>query len=138
MVLKHAYSSYKKRINVPDWAYFPVWPPDGVSAQTRKIFNHMLNEVFFPLDPNVFRTILWRGVRFSEDHVSALLEAKNKPRKYNIPGLFSTDWGRYFHFRLQESGEKITFGNRMKISIGKWGWKLWNTARKTARMARAK
>jgi len=137
IVLKPAHVLYKGAINVPDWAYFPMWPPDGISAATRKIFEYMFDNVFFALDPEVFRSTLWRGVYYDEDHVSGLVEVKDsRPRKYNLPGLVCTDWERYFHFRLQISGKKITFVAKIIIKIGKLGWKLWNLIRKVVRMVR--
>lgn len=138
MVLKHAYVHYRKAIAVPDSAYFPIFPPDGVSVATRRIFEYMFENVFFSLSPEIFRSTLWRGTYFDADHVSSLVEVKSSPRKYNIPGFISTDWDRYFYFRQQMSGQKITFRNKMMMHLGRWGWRLWNLARQAGRVGKFK
>ncbi|MBX4199185.1 WavE lipopolysaccharide synthesis family protein [Candidatus Parcubacteria bacterium] len=129
MVLKHAYSEYREVIGVPDYAYFPFYPPVGVSADTRKIFDYMFTHVFFSIDPDVFWSTLWRGAHYEKDHVSSLLEHKQGGRKYNIPALISTDWERYFHFRQETKGEVVTLLDKIVIKTGKWGWEAWNLFR---------
>lgn len=135
MVLKHAYVMYKDVIDVPDYAYFPFSPPSGVSASTRKIFDYMFENVFFSLDPDVFWSTLWRGAHYEKAHVAGLVDAKKRRWKYNIPLLISTDWDRYFHFRMQMSGQPISVGDKFVIKIGKWGWDLWNFTRSMVRKA---
>ncbi len=136
MVLKHAFVDYRKEINVKDSAYFPIYPPTGANAETRKIFDYMLNNVYFSLDPEIFKKTLWRGTYFPEDHVRSLTKGHSSSRKYNIPALISTDWKRYFHFLLQTSGRKITFLDQIKIIIGGLGWKTWNLIRAIVRAIR--
>ncbi|MDZ4205938.1 MAG: WavE lipopolysaccharide synthesis family protein, partial [Patescibacteria group bacterium] len=136
MVLKHAYAHYREIIDVPDWAYFPKFPPDGASAETRKIFDYMFRNVFFAFNPEIFRSTLWRGEHFPPEHVDSLVEVKQKYRKYNIPGFISTDWRRYHHFLLQTSGRKIILPDKAKAMLGKLGWSLWNLVRKLWRMIR--
>ncbi len=136
MVLKHAYVNYRDKIGVPDWAYFPTYPPVGVSAASRKVFDYMFENVYFSLDPLIFKNTLWRGTYFPDDHISSLTKGKISSRKYNIPGLISTDWKRYFHFRLQIFGQKISIGDKIVIIIGRLGWRLWNLARRLINMVR--
>lgn len=138
MVLKHAYVEYREAIKVPDWAYFPFYPPTGVNAATRKIFDYMFEHVYFSLKPGIFRQTLWRGTYFPEDHIASLTKGNPGGRIYNIPGLISTDWKRYFHFHLEMSGRKILLRDKMIIKIGEWGWQLWNLTRKIGRMVKIK
>lgn len=133
MILKHAYAEYREIIAVPDWAYFPVYPPDGVSLATRKIFDYMFENVYFSLAHEIFKETLWRGTYFPDDHVSSLTKRKLSSRKYNVPAFISTDWERYFYFRREFSGTEISWRNRMQIQIGKLGWKLWKLIRKMVR-----
>lgn len=135
VILKHTHVQYKRVINVPDWAYFPMSPLLGINSSTRQIFDYMLENIYFPLDPDIFRGTHWRGSRFPGEHVEGLLEVKNPSlRKFYIPGLISTDWERYLHFRRQVTRKKITFMDKIVIKIGKLGWRLWNLVRKVARM----
>ncbi|MDO8424114.1 MAG: WavE lipopolysaccharide synthesis family protein [bacterium] len=136
MVLKHAYAGYRDKIGVPDWAYFPIYPPVGVSAATRKIFDYMFKNVYFSLSPDVFKQTLWRGTYFPDDHISSLTKGKSSSRRINIPALIATDWERYFHFRKQVSGREISWRDRIIIQIGKAGWWLWNLMRKVVNMVR--
>ncbi|HEY4490287.1 MAG TPA: hypothetical protein VJC12_03505 [Candidatus Paceibacterota bacterium] len=130
MVLKHAYVEYKDVIKVPEWAYFPFSPPNGVNSETRKIFDYMFNNVYVPIDPDVFRSTLWRGEYYEEDHVSRLIKGQNqKPRNLNIPAFISIDWRRYFAFRRQQYGEKARALNKVTEVIGLVGWKFWNLIR---------
>jgi len=133
MLLKHAYGKYKKEIGVPDWAYFPTFPPGGICVSTRKIFDYMFKNVYLNLDPEIFRRTLWRNTYFPEEHISSLVNLKSKGRKYNLPALICIDWGRYFNFLLETSGRKITFRDKFKMKIGESGWLLWNFIRKTGR-----
>jgi hypothetical protein len=136
MILKHAYLEYRSQIGVPDWAYFPFYPPSGISVNTRKIFDYMFEHVYFSLSPEVFRETLWRGTPFPEDHISSLTKGKVSDRKYNIPAFISTDWGRYFHFRQEVRGESIGWSDKLAIMIGKYGWKAWNLLREVVRKVR--
>lgn len=134
IVLKPAHVLYKEQIGVPDWAYFPNFPPDGVSSETRKIFDYMFQNVFFSLSPEVWRETLWRGTYFTEEHFSNLLSSREKrERRYDLPALITTDWKRYFHFRMEKSGAKIGPEEKLAALIGETGWKLWNLARKMVR-----
>src|SRR3989344_101059 len=51
IILKPAHFLYKDKISVPDWAYFPNFPPDGVNKKTRKVFDYMFDNIYFSLDP---------------------------------------------------------------------------------------
>jgi hypothetical protein len=134
MILKHAHAEYKGKIGVPEWAYFPNFPPDGVSDETRKIFNYMFENIYFSLDPEVWKSTLWRGTYFAPDHFTSLLGPENqKQRKYDLPALITTDWARYFHFRQEISGERISWLDKVIIKIGQLGWDLWNLARRMVR-----
>lgn len=134
MVLKHAYKEYRDDIFVPDWAYFPVSPANGVNAKTRKIFDYMFKNVYFSLDPELFKKTLWRGTHFDAHHVAYLIDEKTKVRKgYNIPAWLSIDWDRYFNFRLQMSGRGISLIDKIIVKIGKLGWNLWNNIRSLGR-----
>ena len=135
MMLKHAYKEYKDKINVSDSDYFPMNPPDGVSLGTRKIFDYMFRNVYVSLDPDVFRGTLWRGEYYEEDHVSRLVEVRGSVRKYNLPRLFTTDWDRYFNFRLQTYNTPISFIDKFIVKVGRLGWDIWNLIRKLGRKA---
>ena len=135
MILKHAYVEYRQEIKVPDWAYFPYFPPDGVSAATRKVFNYMFDNVFFSLAPEVWKETMWRGTYFSEDHFLNLLGSKDKKqRRYNLPALIATDWHRYYTFRKEVSGSSISIPEKLRIALGKSGWQLWNRLRSLVRI----
>jgi len=136
MVLKHAYYSYRKDIGVSDPAYFPIAPPQGVSGATRKIFDYMFDNVYFDLDPELFRKTLWRGAYYETDHVDRLVNKAGPTRKFNIPLFISTDWDRYFHFRLQTSGTPISPGDNIQSKLGNFGWQIWNLIRKVVNMVR--
>ncbi|MEK7227487.1 MAG: WavE lipopolysaccharide synthesis family protein [Patescibacteria group bacterium] len=136
MVLKHAYVEYRNKIGVPDWAYFPVYPPTGVNAATRKIFDYMFENVYFSLPPSIFKETLWRGTYFPEDHVSSLTKGNVSSRKYNVPAFISTDWQRYFAFRQEVYGKKMVLQDKITANLGKWGWDLWNLTRKVVNMLR--
>jgi hypothetical protein len=132
MVLKHAYARYRDRIGVPERAYFPVWPPNGVSAGTRRIFDYMFEEVFRPLDPAIFRSTVWRGALYGQDYVAGLFDnPKKKPRAYDIPALVSTDWDRYFAFKRMTVGRRSSLADRARAAIGKRGWTAWDILRRT-------
>ena len=133
IVLKHAYVEYKDEIGVRDSAYFPFYPPTGVSAETRKIFDYMLNSVYFNLNPEVFKETLWRGTYFPDDHVASLTKGSGGSRKYNIPALIATDWRRYFHFRKEFLSKEISLPDKLIIGVGECGWWLWNFTRKVVR-----
>ncbi|MEK7147860.1 MAG: hypothetical protein AAB758_01025, partial [Patescibacteria group bacterium] len=133
MLLKHAYVEYREAINVPDYAYFPVYPPTGVNAETRKIFDYMFENVYFSLDPQIFKDTLWRGTYFPEDHIASLTKGNPSSRKYNIPALISTDWKRYFHFRQEFLDKPISPIDKVVIKIGEWGSQSWNLFRKMVR-----
>lgn len=133
MLLKHAYVEYRKEIGVPDWAYFPVFPGGGVNKHTRKVFDYMFENVYFSLDPEIFRGTLWRGTYFERDHVTSLVEGKRHHRKYNIPALISIDWERYFNFRKEIGGRGINFMDKLIIWTGKTGWEMWQIIRKLGR-----
>ncbi len=132
MVLKHAYLHYREFINVPDWAYFPISPPNGVNPATRKIFDYMFSKVFFSIDPDVFRSTLWRGEYYEVEHISALVEINRKSRKYNIPALISTDWRRYFYFRKKFFGHSMSVIDWCVMQIGSVGWNFWSIIRRVA------
>lgn len=129
MLLKHAYKEYKDKIGVPDWAYFPVFPPGGVSGSTRKIFDYMFENVYFSLDPEIFRATLWRGTYFEKKHVSSLVDRRKSVRRYNIPALISIDWERYFNFRKEVLGGSIKWVDKILIWLGSKGWVLWDRIR---------
>jgi hypothetical protein len=129
IVLKYAYTKYRDRINVPNRAYFPVWPPCGVSFDTRKIFEYMFDNVFYALSSEVFRSVEWRGEKYEKEYIDQLLDREISPRKYNIPSLISTDWERYYNFRLTTYGKNTSAIDRIFIRIGMWGWKFWDFAR---------
>jgi len=133
MILKHAYKEYKEKINVPDWAYFPISPPNGINAKTRAIFDYMFENVYFDLDPKIFENTLWRGTYFEREHVTFLTQSKTARRVYNIPAFLSIDWDRYFYFKLQTEGREITFLDKAKVKIGRLGWNIWNLIRKLGR-----
>lgn len=134
IILKPAHVMYKDVINVPDWAYFPHFPPDGVSAESRKVFNYMFDHVFFSLDQKVWRETLWRGTLFSQEHFRSLLGSKDgKQRGYDLPALITTDWKRYHAFRERISGVKPLGIEVVKAKAGEWGWQLWNLARQVVR-----
>ncbi len=134
MLLKHAYVEYRGKIGVPEWAYFPHFPPDGVSRETRKIFDYMFENVYFSLDPEVWKGTFWRGTLFAPDHFTTLLGTKyRKSKGYNSPALITIDWERYFHFRREVSGKEISFFNKIKAKVGRVGWRLWNSFRKMVR-----
>ncbi len=134
MILKHAYKEYKDKINVPDWAYFPISPANGINVKTREIFDYMFKNVYFSLDSDLFKKTLWRGTYFDAKHVSYLTDEKTKERKgYNIPSFVSIDWDRYFQFRLQTEGIKPSFFDRALVKVGRWGWDIWNQIRKVGR-----
>ncbi len=134
IVLKPAYVLYRKEIDVKDSAYFPNFPPDGVSGETRKVFNYMFDNVFFSLAPAIWKGTLWRGTHFSEDHFANLLGSKDKQqRRYNLPALITTDWECYFAFRKGFFGAETSYPDKIKISIGRFGWRLWNLIRKMVR-----
>lgn len=125
-VLKHAYGEYRHDIGVPDWAYFPISPLDGISSATRKIFHYMLKNVYLSLDPDIFRFIEWRGSPFPRRHIVEMLEDTDwGGRKFNIPALFATDWEHYFRFREQVSGRRAGFFNKALIKVGSFGWRAW-------------
>lgn len=126
IVLKHAHVCYREVIGVPDWAYFPTSPLTGVSRATRQVFDYMLDNIYSPLDPDIFRFIAWRGTQFPRHHVAELLDGHSVPKKINIPGIISTDWKRYFHFREQVYGTEINFKDRIVMFIGKVGRRGWN------------
>lgn len=136
MILKHAFVVYREAIGVPDWAYFPAWPPGGVSKKTKKVFDYMFKNVYFSLHPEVFRQTVWRGAYFEKEHVDSLVNPKSSGRKYNLPALISTDWKRYFHFRREIAGKKISWHDRLIVLLGAGGWKLWNLLRKLVNMVR--
>ena len=134
IILKPAHVLYKKEISAPEWAYFPNFPPDGVSKETRRVFNYMSDNAFFSLSPEIWRETLWRGTYFAPDHFVNLLGSKDgKQRNYNLPALITTDWERYFQFKKELFGYKITLLDRVRIILGRWGWSLWNLARKVVR-----
>src|SRR3989344_1568605 len=134
IVLKPAYFLYREAIKVPDWAYFPNFPPDGVSAVTRRVFNYIFENHFFSLPPEIWRGTLWRGTRFAKDHFSNLLGSRShKLGKYNLPSLITTDWKRYFQFRKEVYGKGISTIDNIKIHLGKLGWDIWNLTRKMIR-----
>jgi hypothetical protein len=135
IVLKHAYGKYKEIIGVHDWAYFPLSPLMGVSAETRKIFEYMLENIYHSLEPTIFKDLLWRGSRFPADHVEGLVKVENpKNKKYNVPGLIATDWERYFHFREEVFGKQMSFQDKLLTAIGKLGWRMRNKARKVMKL----
>lgn len=135
IILKPAYALYRGKIGVPEWAYFPVYPPLGVAAKTRKVFDYMFEHVYFNLDPQIFAETLWRGTLFPSDHIAGLTKGVSSGG-YSIPALIATDWERYFHFRHDVYGVPISLGDRMMMKVGKWGWELWNLLRKWVRMIR--
>lgn len=137
MVLKHACHEYRQKIGVPDWAYFPKNPPDGVSGETRKVFDYMFENVYFNLDPGIFKKTLWRGAYYEEDHVTRLVEGLGRIRRYNLPALITIDWERYFYFRMQTSGQKISLLDKAVVQVSKLGWWLWNMIRKAGRSVRS-
>ena len=131
MILKHAYAEYKDEIGVPDSAYFPMWPPGGVSKETRKVFEHMFKNVYFSLDPELFRKTLWRGTYFEAEHVAGLVDATDAmPRKYSVPKLICTDWERYFAFRQTLTGQKQSIADAVAVKMGRIGWQAWSWVRK--------
>jgi hypothetical protein len=95
----------------------------------------MFKHVFRSLEPKIFKETLWRGTYFASDHFE-MIYGGQKSRKYNIPALISIDWKRYYHFRLQMSGESISLTNKLTILVGQWGWDSWNFVRKVVRMVR--
>jgi len=126
MVLKHAYKEYRNDISVPDWAYFPISPANGVNIMTRAIFDYMFKNVYFSLDPDLFKNTLWRGTYFDEKHVSFLIDEKTKVRKgYNIPAWLSVDWKRYFYFKKEITRREVTLIDRVVIMFGEFGWQSW-------------
>lgn len=136
MLLKHAYVEYRNKINVPDWAYFPHYPPVGVCAATREVFDYMFKHVYFNIDPEVFAKTLWRGTYFPDDHIASLTKGASGSRRYSIPALIATDWKRYFHFRRETAGKSITPADKVVIVLGALGWDLWNLLKKTVHMVR--
>jgi hypothetical protein len=135
MILKHAYMFYKDEIKVPEWAYFPIFPPGGVCKETRAVFDYMFKHIYRSLPEEIFRQTLWRGTYFGADHFEMIFGGQ-KSRKYNIPHLISIDWKRYHHFRLQVFGERIGLMDQLRERIGKWGWDLWEFIKKIVRMVR--
>jgi hypothetical protein len=129
IVLKYAHAKYRDAIGVPERAYFPVWPPCGVSSDTRKIFEDMFSNVFYALNPEVLRSTEWRGAKYEKDYVDRLLDQGTGPRGYNIPALISTNWERYFNFRLVTYGKSVSVRDGIIVWIGAWGWKCWDFIR---------
>ncbi|MES2995142.1 MAG: hypothetical protein V4681_03870 [Patescibacteria group bacterium] len=133
-ILKYAYVQFRDAIEVPGSAYFPHWPPCGASAQTKRIFSYMLENVFVPLDSAIFRTLLWRGSLLSEPHLRQQLgegmpSAKRTP---DVPAFISTHWERYFLFLCETEGRKISLVDRALTGAGLAVWHLWNIVRNAA------
>lgn len=133
MILKHAYRDYRREIGVPDWAYFPFYPPTGVCSETRRIFQYMIENIYFSLDSQLFYYTLWRGEYYEKGHIDNLVKPKERIRKYNLPALITTDWRRYYNFREQVYEEKIPATAIIKIGLGEYGWYGWNLVRKVVR-----
>jgi len=142
IILKHAYVLYKKKINVPDWAYFPRLPQRGASRKTKRIFRFMFENIYFSLSPETFRSIIFRGSPFTEKYLSSRLRRKDLQsqkernvykkinqffllKKYNVPALASIDWERYFTFCQKFKGIELSWRNKLVIKAGKVGWDLW-------------
>ena len=130
MVLKHAYTCYRGDIRVPDWAYFPYSPPNGVSTATKKIFQYMFENVYVSLGGEVLRSIVWRGSAFSEEYLRPRLLAQHiLPKRFSILPLICIDWGRYFYF-FQKQGRTILLRDKIITVIGRFSWKFWQFMRR--------
>lgn len=132
MVLKHAFVCYKEAIGVPDEAYFPRSPANGVAMDTKKIFTYMFQNVYRTFDPMVLRSVLWRGTRLSEEYVATRLRLQNKGKGslYALPAWLSTDWDRYFEFKRLVQGYRITWANRCVAISGRHAWSAWQHFRR--------
>ena len=143
MVLKYAYLQYRAQIGVPDWAYFPHWPPSGAAAETKRIFSHLFRTVFTPLDRDIFTSVQWRGTLLSNKHVVAQYidseKASNSLRAKNIldvNAMISVDWGRYHAFLHETQGIATHAYTNAMDRLADRGWKLWNWLRALSRKLR--
>lgn len=137
MLLKHAYINYRQVIGVPDWAYFPIWPPLGASRETKKIFSFMYKNIFVPLGPAVYKTVVARGSLQSNEHIEEYIypkvaEASELKNILNMPGFISTNWKSYFNWLQETTGEKISWANYLTIQAGSFGWLIFQKIRKLA------
>lgn len=138
MVLKHAYVNYRNIIAVRDRDYFPQWPPMGASTGTKRIFAFMFERVFVPLDPGVFRSVVWRGSPLSGEQIrdQQLDAVPSKKNMITIPVLVSTDWERYFSFLHDTVGRKMAFSDNVVTKTGKICWDVWFVLRNVAKKAK--
>jgi|CXWL01.1.fsa_nt_gi hypothetical protein len=142
MILKYAYAKYRDDINVPEWAYFPWWPPCGASKETKKIFSFMFMHVCTPLSSEVFRSVFWRGSALSEQHVDAQYlyvaptQVRAKKNILDVPALMSINWKRYFKFLAETKQRICSFTDLLQIAVGEVLWKYWNPLRDLAKQTR--
>lgn len=131
MVLKHAYVCYRDRIGVPNWAYFPHSPANGVSAPTRRIFSFMFKNVYRSLGEDVLRSVLWRESFFSEEYLASRLHPREfSSRRMNLPSLACIDWRRYYAFLKQTEGRPIGWKEKSVIRGGMLSWNGWQKLRR--------
>jgi hypothetical protein len=141
MILKYAYARYKDRIEVPEYAYFPLWPPMGASRDTKRIFSYMFKNIFRSLGAEVFETVIWRGSSLNDTHISAQFSKRNldrgggnvKKNLLSVPNFISIDWKRYFLFLKETSARDQKITDQLHISLGVAGWKAWNKLRTLSR-----
>jgi len=62
--LKYAYVAYRRRIGVPEYAYFGIPYLQAYCNEAQAILRFMLERVFWPLSFACQRTVIWRGVPF--------------------------------------------------------------------------
>lgn len=137
MVLKHAFVNYKEYIKVKDSDYFTWWPSLGSSKATKKIFSFMFDNIFVPFPPAVFRTVVWRGTKLSEEHIrlQKIDSESTSVRKnlVNVPSFISTNWRRYYEFFHHNDNKPVSTRNKLVTIIARTAWEFWKLVRQLSK-----